>query len=118
MRTVSASECGEHASVFTAITVTQRAAMQVENARNTGRLQPGDVFVDRFDTSGGADGYDFAGTENHYATIEVVGHLIERKDPLLALEAFAELARMRRGARLVFARVVVTSMARSPGASL
>ena len=32
----------------------------------------------------------------------VVGHLIERKDPLLALEAFAELARMRPGAKLVF----------------
>ena len=35
------------------------------------------VFVDRFDTSGGADGYDFAGTENHDATVEVVRHLIE-----------------------------------------
>jgi LacI family transcriptional regulator len=35
------------------------------------------VFVDRFDTSGGADGYDFVGTENRDATVEVVRHLIE-----------------------------------------
>ncbi len=32
----------------------------------------------------------------------VVGHLIERKDPLLALESFAELARLRPRARLAF----------------
>ena len=43
------------------------------------------VFVDRFDTSGAAAGYDFADTENNDATVEVVRHLIEHGHSRVAM---------------------------------
>lgn len=65
-----------------------------------GRLVPNGVDLELFQISDRAEARAGLGLHADGPLVLVVGHLIERKDPLLALEAF--LAGAPRGARLAF----------------
>ncbi|HED65610.1 MAG TPA: glycosyltransferase family 4 protein [Planctomycetes bacterium] len=77
-----------------------RAMDGLAGAPGRGRLTPNGVDLERFHPGGRREARERLPLEGDAPLVLVVGHLIERKDPLLALEAFARGAPS--GARLVF----------------